>query len=141
MRVLLALILMLGVPSISRAAEDPCRADDTTVTCTRPAFDKLMAKIIDARADRDIAKVKLDSVTRDLADVTAALEACERRPPVVIEPPKPTALRSVLPVLVGALGAAILTTSVAIDIGPTGRVTGAVVGLAAVGTGIVLALP
>jgi hypothetical protein len=44
-------------------------------------------------------------------------------------------------VLVGALGAAILTTSVAIDIGPTGRVTGAVVGLAAVGTGIVLALP
>lgn len=123
------------------AEEAPCRAEGDRVSCDRAAFDALTKKIIDARAERDVAKIKLDSVTRDLADVTGALEACERRPPVVINPPKPSALRALGPVILGTVGAVALGVSVAGDFGSSGRAIGAVVGSALVGAGVIWALP
>jgi hypothetical protein len=135
-----SMVLLVLWASVA-AAEEPCRAEGDRVSCDRAAFDALTKKIIDARAERDVAKIKLDSVTRDLADVTGALEACERRPPVVIDPPKPSALRALGPVILGTVGAVALGVSVAGDFGSSGRAIGAVVGSALVGAGVIWALP
>lgn len=135
------LMVLLVLWASVATAEEPCRAEGDRVSCERTAFEKLTAKIIDARAERDVAKIKLDSVTRDLADVTGALEACERRPPVVIDPPKPSALRALGPVILGTVGAVALGVSVAGDFGSSGRAIGAVVGSALVGVGVIWALP
>ena len=135
-----SMVLLVLWASVA-AAEEPCRADGERVSCERPAFDALTKKIIDARAERDVAKIKLDSVTRDLADVTGALEACERRPPVVIDPPKPSALRALGPVILSAIGAVTLGVAVTLDTDPRWRGAGAVVGSALVGAGVIWALP
>lgn len=137
-----SMVAMVLWASVATAEEAPCRVlDDGTVACNRTAFDALMKKIIDARAERDVAKIKLDSVTRDLADVTGALEACERRPPVVIDPPKPSALRALGPVILGTVGAVALGVAVTLDTDPRWRGAGAVVGSALVGAGVIWALP
>lgn len=133
-----AVLLLAG--SIAHA-EEPCRSDGDRVSCERAAFDKLTAKIIDARAERDVLKVKLDAAAQDLSDVQRALDACVAKPrpePLVI---RPTVLSSVGPVVLGALGAGVLGISSMMDGASTGRVTLAVVGLLAVGGGIVWALP
>ena len=136
------LVVAMVIWSAVSMAEEPCRATENgTVTCDRAAFEKLTQKIIDARAERDVAKIKLDSVTRDLADVTGALEACERRPPVVIDPPKPSALRALGPVILGTVGAVALGVAVTLDTDPRWRGAGAVVGSALVGAGVIWALP
>ena len=136
------LLLSLAFAQACEAEEVPCRVlDDGTVACTRTAFDKLMAKIIDARAERDTLKIKLDAAIADRSDVQQALEACVSKPPpepVVI---KPTALRSLGPVVLAAVGALTLGVAVAGDFGSSGRASGAVVGSALVGAGVIWALP
>ena len=138
LRAVVTVILMTGV---AWADEPPCRADGDRVSCDKPSFDKLVKKLIDEKARADVLDVKLAEMTASRDDVTKAMLACESKPPVVLPPPAIPAWRTVMPVVLSAVGAAVLTTSVAIDIGATGRVTGAVVGLAAVGVGVVLALP
>lgn len=138
LRVFVPLILMTGV---AWADESPCRRDGDNVVCQRDGFDKLVKKLIDEKARADVLDVKLAEMTASRDDVTKAMAACEARPPVVLPPPVIPAWRTVTPVVLSAVGAAVLTTGVAIDLGPTGRVTAAVVGLAAVGVGVVLALP
>lgn len=121
--------------------QQPCRADGELVICTRPAFDKLVAKTIDARAERDVLKVKLDAAVADRSDVQRALDACVNKPPpepVVI---KPTALEKVGPVVLGVLGSGILGISSMMDGASTGRVTLAVVGFVSVGAGLYWAMP
>lgn len=135
------IVLLLTMISFMATAEEPCRADGDRVSCEREAFDKLMKKVVDARADRDKLAVKLEAVIEDRSDVQKLLEACVAKPPpepVVI---KPTVMRAVGPVVLGAVGAVALGVSVAGDFGSTGRSVGAVVGLLAVGGGIVWALP
>ena len=129
LRVFVPLILMTGV---AWADESPCRRDGDNVVCQRDGFDKLVKKLIDEKARADVLDVKLTSVTADLGAVTTALRTCE-----AAKPPQ----RSVGPVVTAAIGAAVLTAAVAIDLTVVGRVAGAVVGLAAVGVGITLALP
>ena len=123
------------------AEEDPCRAEGDRVTCERPAFDKLASKIIDARAERDVLKVKLDAAIADRSDVQRALEACVSKPPVVIEPTKPSALRALGPVILSAIGAVTLGVAVTLDTDPRWRGAGAMVGSALVGAGVIWALP
>lgn len=122
-------------------AEEPCRAEGDRVSCERPAFDALTKKIIDARAERDVLKIKLDEAIADRSDVQRALEACTARPlpePVVI---KPTALSSIGPVVLSAIGAVTLGVAVTLDTDPRWRGAGAVVGSALVGAGVIWALP
>lgn len=134
----LALAILL-VPMLAWADEAPCRRDGDNVVCQRDGFDKLVKKLIDEKARADVLDVKLTAVNADLAGLTASLTACESKLPAV--PPTPSATRVVVPVVLGAIGAAILTGSMAIDLEASGRVAGAIVGLAAVSVGIVLALP
>lgn len=137
------IVLLLTMISFMATAEEqePCRADGTTVVCDRPAFDKLMKKVIDARAERDVLKVKLDAVVADRSDVEAALEACVAKPPVVIRPEPTPAWRAVGPVVLGVMGAVTLGVSVAGDFDARGRATGAVIGSALVGGAVIWALP
>lgn len=136
------LVLMILWSAVSMAEEQqPCRADGDRVSCDRAAFDALTRKIIDARAERDVLKVKLDAAVADRSDVQRALDACVNKPPpepVVI---KPTALSSIGPVVLGVVGAGVLGISSMMDGASTGRVTLAVVGFVSVGTGIVWAVP
>lgn len=133
-------VLMILWSAVSMA-EEPCRADGDRVSCERAAFDRLTAKIIDARAERDVLKVKLDAAAQDLSDVQRALDACVAKPrpePLVI---RPTVLSSVGPVVLGALGAGVLGISSMMDGASTGRVTLAVVGFLSVGGAVIWAMP
>lgn len=142
---LVALIVLGFTASVASAAEPPpCRntgsEENPTVTCDRRGFDVLVKKLIDTKASADSLKIQLDAAEKSGLETKAALDACLSRPEPT-PPTPPSAQRALAPVILSAVGAAILTTSVAIDIGATGRVTGAVVGLAAIGVGVVLALP
>lgn len=142
---LVALIVLGFTASVASAAEPPpCRntgsEENPTVTCDRRGFDVLVKKLIDTKASADTLKLRLDAAEKTNAETKTALGACLSRPEPT-PPAPPSARRAVAPVVLGVVGAAILTTSVAIDIGSTGRVAGAVVGLAAIGVGVVLALP
>lgn len=141
MSLLRAFMVSLVLWPAGAMAEEPCRADGDRVSCEREAFDKLMAKVVDARARANALEVRLKAAVADREDVAAALKACAEKPPPEPVVLKPTALRAVGPVILSAIGAAVLTAAVAVDVGASGRVTGAVVGLAAVGIGVVLALP
>ena len=137
-RLIIASMALWPVVALS---EEPCRAEGDRVSCERPAFDALTKKIIDARAERDVAKLKLDAAIADRSDVQQALEACVSKPPpepVVI---KPTALRALGPVVLATVGALTLGVAVAGDFGSSGRATGAVIGSALVGAGVIWALP
>ena len=134
------LVLMILWSAVSMA-EEPCRADGDRVSCERAAFDALTRKIIDARAERDVLKVKLDAAMADGSDANRALSACLAKPtpePVVI---RPSALQTIGPVVLGAVGALTLGVTAMMDGASGGRAAGAVVGLLAVGTGIVWAVP
>ena len=142
---LVGLIVLGLMVSVASAAEPPpCRntgsEENPTVTCDRRGFDVLVKKLIDSKATTDSLKIQLDAAEKSGLETKAALDACLAKPEPKTPTP-PSAQRAIAPVIVAALGAAVLTTSVAIDLGATGRVAGAVVGLAAVGVGIVLALP
>ena len=136
------MVLMVLWSAGSMAEEPPCRATENgTVTCDRTAFDALTRKIVDARAERDVLKVKLDAAAQDRSDVQRALDACASKPPpepVVI---KPTVLSSIGPVVLGAIGAGVLGISSMMDGASTGRVTLAVVGFVSVGAGLYWAMP
>ena len=137
-RWLMGLMLVGSIAS----AEEPCRATENgTVTCDRAAFDALTRKIIDARAERDVLKVKLDAAMADGSDANRALSACLSKPPpdpVVI---RPSALQTIGPVVLGAVGALTLGVTAMMDGASGGRAAGAVVGLLAVGTGLYWAMP
>ena len=136
-RWLMGLMLVGSIAS----AEEPCRADGDRVSCERVAFDALTRKIIDARAERDVLKVKLDAAMADGSDANRALSACLSKPPpepVVI---RPSALQTIGPVVLGAVGALTLGVTAMMNGASGGRAAGAVVGLLAVGTGIVWAMP
>jgi hypothetical protein len=49
--VFLACAATLCAPMISRAEEQPCRAEGATVVCQRAGFDTLVGKLLDARAE------------------------------------------------------------------------------------------
>lgn len=138
MRLFVALILA-STPAL--ADEAPCRADGDRVSCDRPSFDTLVKSCVDSKAAAKACAIRLDAMAQSVDDAETALAACLSRPPpepVVI---KPTAFRAVGPVVLGVVGAAILTASVTSDWAVGGRATGAIVGSAFVGTGIVFALP
>jgi len=137
---LVGLLVLCLTASAASAEEAPCRPVGDTVVCNRAGFDVLVKKLIDSKAATETLSIKLDAMTQDANDTHKSLEACLSRP--IPEPPAPmSAQRAVTPVVLGVVGAAVLTASVAADIGSSGRAIGAVVGSALVGTGIVLALP
>ena len=135
------LAVLLGLWSAVSMAEEPCRAEGDRVSCDRAAFDKLTKKIIDARAERDVLKIKLDAALADGSDANRALSACLSKPPPEPVVLRPSALRSIGPVILGTVGAVALGVSVAGDFGSSGRAVGAVVGSALVGAGVIWALP
>lgn len=137
----LVFIAAIGLTaSVAVADEAPCRPDGDLVICKRAGFDVLVKKLIDSKAESEKLVIKLEAMTKDADDAHKALETCLSRPEP--KPPEPvSAQRAIAPVVAAALGAAVLVGSVSADIGSTGRTVGVVVGLAAVGAGIVLALP
>ena len=137
---LVTLFAMLLLTSVAAADEAPCRPDGDRVICNRAGFDVLVRKLVDAKAEGEKLSIMLDVSKKDADDAHKALETCLSRPEP--KPPEPvSAQRAIAPVVAAALGAAVLVGSVSADIGSTGRTVGVVVGLAAVGAGIVLALP
>ena len=94
------------------------------------------------RLTDEIKLAKTATIQRDAAEARAydledaLLKCSESIPPP--PPPPPSAFRRVLPVALGIVGAGLLVGSVAIDAPAGVQVSGAVVGLAAVTTGIVL---
>ena len=137
-RLILALAIL--VPAVALADDPPCKPDGDGVKCSRAGFDVLVKRLIDTDAKAKEVAIRLAASEHSVAEVKAALDACLARP-IPKPPPPPSAFSRVLPVALGIVGAATLTASVAGDWGAGGRTTGAVVGLALVGTGIVLALP
>ncbi len=139
MRVLLLAIAL--APVVALADEPPCKADGDRVTCTRAGFDVLVKRLIDADALAKERAIRLAAADQSVAETKAALDACLAKPPPEPVVVKPTALRALSPVVAGVVGAAVLTASVAADWGVGGRATGAVVGSAIIGAGILFALP
>ena len=136
--------LMLAVilaPSVALADEPACKADGDRVTCTRAGFDVLVKRLIDADALAKERAIRLDAADQSVAESKAALDACLAKPPPEPVVVKPTAMRALSPVVAGVVGAAVLTASVAADWSLSGRATGAVVGSALIGAGILFALP
>ena len=135
------LAVLLGLWSAVSMAEEPCRAEGDRVSCDRAAFDALTKKIIDARAERDVLKVKLDAALADGSDANRALSACLSKPPPEPVVLRPSALRSIGPVVLSAIGAVTLGVAVTLDTDPRWRGAGAVIGSALVGAGVIWALP
>jgi hypothetical protein len=141
LRILLYGLLLFAIhcaaPKTARAEESACRANGSDVTCTRVGFDKLMSRLTDEMQGKKTATIQRDAAEARAYDLEDALLKCsESIPPP--PPPPPSALRRVLPVVLGIVGAGVLVGSVAIDAPAGVQVSGAVVGLAAVTAGIVL---
>lgn len=113
----------------------------TGVLCDEKAFDTLVHKLVDLEAKGNAAQIKLDAEKARADDLDAALKTCVQSipPPPPPPPAPPSAFRRVLPVALGIVGAGILVGSAAIDAPAGVQVSGAVVGLVAVTTGVVLA--
>lgn len=124
------------------AEEPPCAGQGDNVVCTRAGFDVLIKKMIAMQSEGKQCAIKLDAAGSDLTETKAALEKCIASiPPPCPEPKKPSAWRTVSPVVAGILGGAILTASVAGEFSPSTRVTGSVVGLGLLSAGIVFSIP
>lgn len=135
-----AAVLLTLTPYLANAEEAPCRPEGDRVSCDRPSFDTLVRGCTDAKAAVKSCGLRLDAMTQRSDESETALAVCLARPaPQPIEPPK--AWTRVAPVMLAAVGAAVLTASITSDWGTSGRATGAVVGSAFVGTGIIFTLP
>jgi hypothetical protein len=137
----LTFALVISCASGAIAEDLPCFRktvnDRPSIVCGEDSFNILMARIIDAQTAQKNAYIDLGVIQAHNSDMQEALEECTKSIPPP-PPPPPSAFRRVLPVALGILGAGLLVGSVAID-APTGvQVSGAVVGLAAVTTGVVL---
>lgn len=140
MRAFAILLVLLASESIT-AAEEPCRAEGDRVSCERVAFDALMRKVVDSRAERDVLKVKLDAAVADGSDAHRALDACIAKPPPEPVVVRPSALEKVGPVVLGVLGSGVLGITAMMDGQTAGRAVGAVVGFLSVGAGLYWAMP
>ncbi len=131
--------VLVGLPAW--ADDAPCVRktinDKPSIVCGEGSFNILVTRIIDAQAAEKKAYVDLGVATEQMDDLRDALDECVKSIPPP-PPPPPSALRRVLPVALGIVGAGILVGSVAIDAPAGVQVSGAVVGLAAVTTGLVL---
>ena len=136
-----ALIAGTLIAGRARGEDAPCLRKTIdgkpSVVCGADSFNILVTRIVDAQAAEKKAYIDLGVVSEQMDDVRDALGECVKSIPPP-PPPPPSAFRRVLPVALGIIGAGVLVGSVAID-APTGvQVSGAVVGLAGVTTGIVL---
>jgi hypothetical protein len=137
----LTFALVISCASSAIAEDLPCFRktvnDRPSVVCGEESFNILMARIIDAQAAEKKAYIDLGVIQAHNSEMQEALDECVKSIPPP-PPPPPSAFRRVLPIALGIVGAGLLVGSVAID-APTGvQVSGAVVGLAAVTTGVVL---
>ena len=73
------LSIFLGALCVD-AEEAPCRAVEATVVCTRPGFDALVAKTLDARqaAERCKLEREADAATARVVEARLALVTSER---------------------------------------------------------------
>lgn len=133
-------VLLTLVPYVAASGEMPCRADGDRVSCARDGFDTLVKSCVDAKADAKACGIRLAATEERVVETDQALAQCLTRPvPQPIAPPK--AWTRVMPVVLGVVGAAVLTASITSDWSVGGRAAGAIVGSALVGTGVVFALP
>lgn len=137
---LLVLALLTLWPTVSRAdgPQAPCHGQGDTVVCERGGFDTLVQKCVDARGEATKCAIRLEAVQKDLTETRDGLSKC-------VDALKPKAQvplwRAMGPVVLGAVGGLAFAGSIAIDGSASSRFTGAAVGLALVGAGIVFAIP
>ncbi len=133
------LVLILMVPMIAGAQDLPCRAVGTgplaTVSCRRDAFDDLMDRMIEDEAELKKQEVRLKEAARANVDLRMALSACIGHGVDSKKHAYPA-----LPILLTALGGAVIGSSIAGQWPSGGRTVGVVVGSAVVSTGLIVAL-
>lgn len=93
--IIVALYMSLFLfPLCADAEESPCRADGSTVVCTRPGFDALVAKTLEARqaaakcvleaesrtADQKVLEARLALVTSERELALARVRELEMKP-------------------------------------------------------------
>ena len=143
---IVAYMMILGfvfLPTCARADEMPCHSEKNgQVCCTRNGFSVLIQQTIKLDSEKKACTLQLEAEKANLSETKVALDKCLAIvPPPCPEPKKPSAWRTVSPVVAGILGGALLTASVASDSSPSTRATGAVVGLGLLSAGIVFSLP